>query len=175
MLKITKKILVLLIFIFHFNTSLFAESPYFVDFKYILNQSDAGKKAQDFLKNKLEKGLKKLKDKEKNIQIEEKKIIEQKKLISNEDYKKKVSELRKKVSLLQKERSNLLNSVADQRSKARNELLKNLNPIIKDYMNEKKIRMVIDKKSLLLADENLNITEEIIGRLNKKLKSINLK
>ena len=42
-------------------------------------------------------------------------------------------------------------------------------------MNEKKIRMVIDKKSLLLADENLNITEEIIGRLNKKLKSINLK
>ena len=89
MLKITKKILVLLIFIFHFNTSLFAESPYFVDFKYILNQSDAGKKAQDFLKNKLEKGLKKLKDKEKNIQIEEKKIIEQKNLFQMRIIKKK--------------------------------------------------------------------------------------
>jgi|TARA_B100001063_G_C16657372_1_gene499226 outer membrane protein len=174
MLKIVKKLSVFLIILYYFNSSVIAEVPYFVDFKYILNQSDAGKKAQNHLKSKLENGLKKLKDKEKKIQNEEKKIIEQKKLVSTEEYKKKVSDLRKKVSLLQKERSNLLNTVAKQRTKARNELLKNLNPIIKDYMNEKKIRMVIDKKSLLLADENLNLTKEIISRLNKKLKSINL-
>ena len=42
-------------------------------------------------------------------------------------------------------------------------------------MKEKNIRMVVDKKSLLLADENLNITKEIMSRLNNKLKSINLK
>ena len=41
-------------------------------------------------------------------------------------------------------------------------------------MQEKKIRMVVDKKSLLLADENLDITKEIMDRLNKKLKSINI-
>ena len=62
-----------------------------------------------------------------------------------------------------------------ERSKAKSELLKNLNPIIKEYMQEKKIRMVVDKKSLLLADENLDITKEILDRLNKKLKSINIK
>ena len=151
-----------------------ADTPFFLDFKYILNESDAGKKAQNFLKNKLEKGIKNLKDKEKNIQEEEKKIIQQKKIISADEYKKKVTALRKKVSSLQKERNTLLESVAKQRSKARNELLKNLNPIIKDYMNEKKIRMVVDKKSLLLADENLNITKEIMVLLNKKLKSIKL-
>ena len=37
-----------------------------------------------------------------------------------------------------------------------------------------KIRMVVDKKSLLLADQSLNITDEIVKRLNKKLKSIKL-
>ena len=41
-------------------------------------------------------------------------------------------------------------------------------------MKEKKIRMVVDKKSLLLADENLDITKEIILVLNKKLKEIKL-
>ena len=41
-------------------------------------------------------------------------------------------------------------------------------------MKEKKIRMVIDKKSLLIGDENLDITKEIIKRLNSKLKSIKL-
>ena len=41
-------------------------------------------------------------------------------------------------------------------------------------MKEKKIRMVLDKKSLLLADENLDITKDIIKILNNKLKSIKL-
>ena len=82
--------------------------------------------------------------------------------------------MRKKVSSLQKERKNLLESVAKQRLKARNVLLKNLNPIVKDYMVEKKILMVLDKKNLLLADDSLDITKDIMALLNKKLKSIEL-
>ena len=101
-------------------------------------------------------------------------MIKQKKLVSAEEYKKKVTELRKKVSSLQTQRNKLLDSVAKQRTKARTELLKNLNPIIKEYMKEKNIRMVLDKKSILLADEKLDITKQITELLNKKLKSIKL-
>ena len=155
--------------------NLSAEIPHFLDFKLILNQSVAGKKAQDFLKKKLDKGIQSLQSKEKNLLEEEKKIIQQKKVLSEDEYKKKISELRSKVSNLQKERNKLLQSVAKQRSQARNTLLKNLNPIINDYIKEKKIRMVVDKKSLLLADENLDITKDIMNLLNQKLKSINLK
>tara|TARA_B100001057_G_scaffold443905_1_gene480408 strand:+ start:1917 stop:2441 length:525 start_codon:yes stop_codon:yes gene_type:complete len=173
MQSILKK-LILLITLSIFTFNLGAEVPHYVDFKYILNSSAAGKKAQDFLKIKLDKGLKKLKEKEKTLLDEEKKIIQQKKLIKPEEYKKKVDSLRSNVLSLQKERETLLQSVSKQRLKARNELLKNLNPIISEYMKEKKIRMVIDKKSILLADQNLDITKEIIDLLNKKLKSINL-
>ena len=98
-----------------------------------------------------------------------------KKIISNDEYKKKVDDLRKKASSLQNERKTLLETVSKERSKARSILLKNLNPIIKDYMVEKKLRMVLDKKSLLLADENLDITKDILVKLNSKLKSIDLK
>ena len=173
-MKNLQKISFILLIFFSIKSLVVADTPFFLDFKYILNESDAGKKAQDYLKNKLNKGIKNIKDKEKKIQEEEKKIISQKKVISAEEYKKKVTELRSKVSSLQKERNQLLESVSKQRTKARNELLKNLNPIIKEYMKEKNIRMVVDKKSLLLADENLNITKEIMSRLNKKLKSVSL-
>ena len=54
-------------------------------------------------------------------------------------------------------------------------MLKNLNPIVKQYMQEKNIRMVIDKKDILLADDELDITKDIITLLNKKLTSIKLK
>ena len=157
-----------------FQTNLSADVPYYLDFKYILNQSDAGKKAQSYLKKKLDNGIKALQKKEKAIQEEERKIIQQKKVISAEEYKKKVTELRNKVASLQKERDSLLTEVSKQRSKARLELLKNLNPIIKEYMKEKNIRMVLDKKSMLLADESLDITQDIVKILNSKLKSIKL-
>ncbi len=167
------KFIFLFLFIFNFSSSK-AEVPYILNFNFVLNESVAGKKAQDFLKNKLEKGLKKLKEKESKIQEEEKKIIQQKKLITPEEYKKKVTELRNEVSSLQKERNSLLESISKNRAKARSELLKNLNPILKEYMKEKNIRMVLDKKSILLADEKLDITQDIIKRLNEKLKLIKL-
>ena len=74
-----KKILLIFIILSLNATTLFAEIPHFLDFKLILNESIAGKKAQNFLKNKLEKGAANLKEKEKNILEEEKKIIQQKK------------------------------------------------------------------------------------------------
>ena len=157
-----------------FQANLSADVPYYLDFKYILNQSDAGKKAQTYLKKKLDSGIKALQKKEKAIQEEERKIIQQKKVISAEEYKKKVTELRNKVASLQKERDSLLTEVSKQRSKAKSELLKNLNPIIKEYMKEKNIRMVLDKKSMLLADDSLDITQNIVKILNSKLKPIKL-
>ena len=87
---------------------------------------------------------------------------------------KKVNDLRKKVSSLQTERNSLLEKISKDRTKARNELLKNLNPIIENYMQEKKLRLVIDKKNIILADEKLDITKEIMQALNTKLKSIKL-
>jgi outer membrane protein len=173
---LTKKLFLIIVFIsLNSNSVALSDVPAFLDFKFILNQSDAGKKAQSFLKSKLNNGIKNLQNKEKKIQEEEKKIIQQKKIISAEDYKKQVNNLRNKVSLLQKERNALLGNVAKQRSKARNDLLKTLNPILKDYMVEKNIKMVIDKKNILLADDELNITKDIMVLLNKKLKSIDLK
>ena len=173
-MKLLKNILFIFVLSLSFQNNLFSDIPYFVDFKYILNESSAGKKAQTFLKKKLSDGIERIKKKEKSIQEEEKKIIQQKKVLSAEEYKKKVKALREKVSSLQTQRNNLLDTVAKQRSKARAELLKTLNPIIKKYMKENTVRLVLEKKSILLADENLNITEEITGLLNKKLKSIKL-
>ena len=64
---------IFIILIFFLNNTLIVSqlTLHFFDFKYILNNSDAGKKAQTFLKNKLEKGIK-IKKKEKKLQEEEK-------------------------------------------------------------------------------------------------------
>ena len=173
-MKNYKKFFFSIILLLFLPNALMADLPKYLDFKFVLNESEAGKKAQAQLKKKLDNGIKNLSKQEKIIQEEEKNIIKQKKILSPEEYKKKVTELRKKVSDLQKRRSKLINTVAKQRSKARSELLKNLNPVVKEYMVEKNIRIVLDKKGIILADEKLDITNDIIKKLNAKIKTLKL-
>lgn len=155
--------------------NLHADTPHFIDFTKVLNQSSAGAEAQNFLKSKLNKSVKKFQKLETDLKKEEKDIINKKKLVTNEEYQKQVQALRAKASKLQKDKQKEFNDIAKLRNTAKEKLLKALNPLIKSYMEENKIRLVLDKKSILLGDTNLEITSKIIEILNKDLKTLNLK
>ena len=58
MSNFVKKIFIIILLTFY-SYNLNAEVPHFIDFKYVLNESNAGKKAQDELKKKLATGIKK--------------------------------------------------------------------------------------------------------------------
>ena len=56
------KIIFFVLLILNFYNLSFAEETYFIDMNKLLNQSKAGKEAQDFLKKKIITGNKKLKE-----------------------------------------------------------------------------------------------------------------
>ena len=53
-------------------------------------------------------------------------------------------------------------------------LLKAVNPIIKQYMEENNIRIVLDKQSVLMGDKTLEITEQVITILNKEVSKLKI-
>ena len=55
---------------------------------------------------------------------------------------------------LLKNRQSSLSNVGKLRAKAKQELLQKLNPIIKKYMSDNKIRIVLDREAVLLGDIN---------------------
>ena len=170
-----KKFILAIIFII-FSTQLsLTDTVYVLDVSKVLNTSKAGKEAQEFLKKKIESDNKKFQSLEKKLLDKEKNIISKKNVLSNDEYKKQIESLRKEVSKLQSDKKNSLNYIARARAKARSDLIKTLNPILKEYMKSNNIRTVIDKKNVILADTKLDITSPIISELNKKLKSLNLK
>ncbi len=156
------------------KNKLFASDIYFIDYSKVMNESTAGKKAQNYLKNLLTSSNKKFNDTAKKLKDEENKIIAQKNALSKEEYKKKADALRKKVFELNKARDNLIRDVAAKRKKAGDEMLKKLNPILGKYMEENNISVVIDKKNVLMGNKKFEITTQIIEILNKQFKSINL-
>ena len=84
-------------------------------------------------------------------------------------------ELRKKVVEYQKDRRSSLDKITSQRAEARQTLLKTLDPIIQEYIQENKISIILDKKNILGGDQGIDITDIIIEKLHKKLPSLNLK
>ena len=53
--------------------------------------------------------------------------------------------------------------------------MEKLDPILKTYINENDISIVIDKKNVLMGNTDLDITNIITEKLNKELPSLNLK
>ena len=174
MKNLFKFAILITLFFLPLGKNLQANDVYFIDYSKVMNESTAGKKAQDTLKNLLKNSNKKFNETAKKLKEEEKKIISQKNALSKEEYKKKADALRKKVFDLNKERERSIKNVASKRKKAGDEMLKNLNPILGKYMEEKNITVVIDKKNILMGNKKFEITSQIIEILNKELKSINL-
>ena len=156
--------------------STFAEQKIVVlDMTYVLNQSKAGKGAQDFLKKSLSNNQKKFKDIEDNLKKEEGDLLGKRTVLSKEEYQKKADVLRKKVIDYQSQRRVALDKIATQRTESRKILIDKLDPILSDYIKENDISLVIDKKHMLGGKPEHDITKIIIEKLNKELPSLNLK
>jgi outer membrane protein len=56
-----------------------------------------------------------------------------------------------------------------------NNLLKLINPILLKYSDEKEISIILQKKDLVVAKTELDITEDIIKIVNAEVKELKLK
>ncbi len=169
------KIIFFALLILNFYNLSFAEETYFVDMNKLLNQSKAGKEAQDFLKKKIITGDKKIKEEGELLKKEEIDLIAKKKTLSAEEYKKILNQLREKNIKFQRKRVNFTTAISKQRLDARNSLLKALDPILTKYMSENNIQIIIYRKYIVLAQSKLDLTDKILEIFNKELKSLNLK
>jgi len=174
-MKYLVKLFVVTFFILISTYSLAEQKIAVLDMKYILNESKAGKGAQDFLKKSFTDNQKKFANLEKELKKEENDLLQKRTVLSNEEYQKKTDALRKKVIDYQSQRRSSLDKIANQRAKSRETLLNKINPIIQGYIAENNITLVIDKKNLVAGSNEIDITKIIVEKLNKELPSLSLK
>jgi len=146
-----------------------------LDMTFVLNESKAGKGAQDFLKKSFTDNQKKFIEIETSLKKEESDLLEKKNILTKDEYNKKTDSLRKKVIDYQSQRRASLDKIATQRVNARENLLQKVTPILDSYMKENNISLVLDKKNTLGGNPEFDITKIIVEKLNKELPSLNLK
>jgi len=147
----------------------------YLDMKFVLNNSKAGKGAQDFLQKTFKENQKNFSDMENGFKKEEADLLSKKNDLSNEEYQKKSDALRKKVFEYQNQRRTSLEKITRQRAEARQTLIEKMDPILNTYMQENDVSLIVDKKLILTGQVALDITDIVVEKLNKELPSLNLK
>ena len=151
------------------------EKIVFINLDYIFVNSLAGKDLNLQISNK-EKDIKiKVNNFKKEIDLKKTKLITQKNVLSQEDYQKKISELEVEVEKINTSISTERKNLSLFKSKAEKQFTANLNSIIEKYAIENSISIVLKKKDILMAKNDLDITEIIFNKLNEKIEKLIIK
>ena len=90
-------------------------------------------------------------------------------------YKKKINDLNNEVKVFNEDRNNELKLLNEIKNKSTSMLIKVINPLIENYAKENTIDIILPKSNILIANNELEITDKILVLLNEKIKEIIIK
>ena len=171
-----KYILVITLLTQLFLSPLYAEYPDtnvgVIDLNYILSESDAAVDAAKQIEDIAKQIEEEIKNTDQDLIDEQNELIESQQIMAPAAFDEKRKEYENKVQNYNVTRQEKLMSIDRIVSESRNEVLNALKPILEEISNDKGITVLLEKNSVLLNAENMDITEEALKDLNKKLPSI---
>ncbi|WP_415287002.1 OmpH family outer membrane protein [Candidatus Pelagibacter sp. Uisw_104] len=171
-----KKLLSSILFFLFFTNTVFSEQKIaFIDLDKVISTSKSGSSILKQLTDLNKKNLQFLKDEEKKFQEKETKLISQKNIISENDFKNKVNELKTEIKNYNQNRNKMLADFNKLKIDNTNNLLKLINPILVKFSNDKEIAIILQKKDLVVAKTQLDITDEVIKIVNSEVKEFKIK
>jgi Skp family chaperone for outer membrane proteins len=152
-----------------------AESIVYIDLDILMKNSLVGKsliKKLEIYKNDNNNKFKKIIE---IIKSKEKKIISQKNVIDSGEFQKKMKDLNIEFREY-KESINKFNSdINELKFSSEQSIMKVLTPILTEYSKNNSTSMILNKRNIIIAKTELDITDFIIIELNKKIKEIEIK
>ena len=172
----TKKLLILIISICIIPSLLMADYPNtsigVIDINKILAEANAAVEAAEDIEKiaiEIENEIK-LSDEE--IIKEQNRLIESQSIMAPEAFEAKRIEYESKIQTYNSERQSKLMKIDELIAISRNDILNAIKPILEEISNEKGITIILEKTSIMLNAEKMDITNEALKRLNKSLPNI---
>ena len=170
MFFIKKIIFILIIFFTTLSLAQSEEQIVYLDLDNVINNTKAGKLIINELKKSKKNALSKFEKKEKELKKIENDINKQKNILSEDELKKKITNFRKEISIFKNDKQKVINEFNQKKIDEFNKFFKKITPLIENYVKEKKIDIVLDRKNIFLASKKKDITQEIIKIIDNKIK-----
>ena len=148
------------------------EKIVYVDMNFLINDSKAGISINNQMKKVLDKNNSEYQSLEKKLRQEEKDLLNKKNVLDPNKFKDEVNIFKNKINKLKVERNKEIENIQKRNVKAKNELVSIVTEILAKYSSENQINLVLNKESIILGIKTIDITNEILNLLDKKVKKI---
>ena len=165
-----KKIITFLLFFFYINPVLADKNIVYLDIQYIIDNSNLGKFYKTKIKIKQDNNNEILQSEQKKLKEKEQEINNQKNILKKEELNKQFVEFNSLVVKYKELRKELNNSILKEKKNYSTEILRILNPLLTNYVENNNIHLVVDKKNILVGIKSLDITTTLLDILNKETK-----
>ncbi len=159
-----------IIFILNINHSLSSEKTAFIDIDFVLNNSYLGKSIYKELDKINKSNIKKLALKEEKIKKKKDIINKTKNITSKEKLEKDIILFNQELEVYREEKDEIFDQFKKKKQQDLENFLKQINPIIQEYMKTNSIDIVLDKKQIFIGNSKNDITQDILDLVNKKFK-----
>ena len=165
----------LVFFLFFINPAFSEQKIAFIDMDRVISTSKSGSSILKQLTDLNNKNLDFLKKEEKKFKEKEIKLISQKNIISETNFKNKVDELKSEIKNYNQKRNEMLADFNKLKLDNTNNFLKLINSILVKFSNDKGISIILKKNDLVVANTELDITDEVIKIVNIEVKEFKIK
>ena len=120
--------------------------------------------------DKLDKqNVEKLNSFETQLKNDENQLKLKKNIISDEEFEKELALIKAKLDKFTKEKNLMVRKLNDFKKDELKKFFDKINPIIKNYLDQNSIDMLLNSKNIFMGNKNSDLTKQIIDEINKKL------
>lgn len=144
----------------------------FIDEGKLMATSKAGQSISAQMNALAADAEKDVKAKGQAVQDEGKKLQDAKDSLSKEDFAKRYQALLGRAQEVGQYEKIKNAELAQSRAKALTELNDALQPVVKDILEKRKATVLLERRAVVYADDDMDITDEIVKALDRKVKTI---
>jgi Skp family chaperone for outer membrane proteins len=145
-----------------------------VNVQAILQKSAAGKNIQAQLDKKREEYQEQISAKENNLRDAEKKILDQKETLSEAEFAAKRKDFEQDVLSAQKMVQNNKRSLEGGFARALAKLRDDVRETVAEVAKERQYALVLSDDAVIIAEKSMDITDEVIKALDKRLTKVTI-
>ena len=141
------------------------------DLNGILRAADANKKVRELLDTQRQKFQDEFSVVEAELQQTERDLMSKRELLSADEYDKQIKAFQQRVTQLQKDIQRKRQAIDNAYQKAQSDIRSEALSIIAEIAREAKLDLVLNRDSSLIFLPHLNISDEVLTRLNERTKN----
>lgn len=150
-----------------FTINSYAKDLVVVDIDFIIKNSNNGKEIIDDLNEKNKKLIDKFQKQEKIFKDKETNLLAKKNILSQDEFNNSVNQFRNEINEFNINKQEKLNEFNKEKTNKYAELVSYINDFLVNYSKENNIKVIIDKKNILISRNDIDITKDILNIINK--------